>query len=109
MKIFSGFLTFAVLALVLCFALSNRQSVAVGLWPLTSVMQMSLYVVGLVPLAAGLVVGGVLGWAGTLPHRIKARRLKRELDELHEKVAALQKAAHEASFAPVANKRFWEK
>jgi hypothetical protein len=54
---------------------------------------MPLYLVALAPLLFGLIFGGVWGWAGGLPHRMKARRLNKELGALSDKIDELQKTA----------------
>ncbi|MDE2029488.1 MAG: DUF1049 domain-containing protein [Alphaproteobacteria bacterium] len=86
-----------VLALVLSFALPNRQDVAVGLWPSQTIWQVPLYLVGLAPLGLGLVAGGLMGWIGSVPHRFKARRLGKELEAM-QRAAASQQRPQKKSF-----------
>jgi len=106
MKIFSGIVGFIILVLVLCFALTNRQSVTVGMWPFADAVQSPLYLVGFVPLAVGVVFGGIWGWLGHIPHRLRARRLHKELGVLNDRIGELQKSAL-APPLPVASKRKW--
>jgi uncharacterized integral membrane protein len=109
MKIFSGVFAFIILVPVLCFALSNRTDVAIGLWPFDGVLQMPLYLIGLAPLMFGLLVGGLWGWIGGVPHRLKARRLNKELGALNSKIDELKKTAI-VQHAHAAPKRpFWER
>jgi uncharacterized integral membrane protein len=109
MKILSAFLALVVLIPMLCFALPNRQDVAVAFWPFDDTMQLPLYLIGLGPLAFGLIFGAVWGWIGSVPHRLKSRRLHKELDALNDKISELQKSAT-AQQAPLQPKRaFWER
>ena len=82
MRIFSGVLGLIVLVLVLAFALSNKQDVTVALWPFKDSLQAPLYAIGLVPLALGFIVGSLQGWIGSLPHRLRLRRVSKELDSI---------------------------
>ncbi|MDR3449931.1 MAG: LapA family protein [Alphaproteobacteria bacterium] len=109
MKLFSGLLSALVLAAVICFALSNQSMAVVGMWPLSGTMEMPLYLVGLVPLAAGLFVGGLVGWLRGLPHRLKARRLHKELGALNERIGELQKAAVTEPDLPPPQRPFWKR
>ena len=109
MKIISSIFGVAVLALVLCFALPNRQDVSVALWPLPGTLQVPLYLTGLAPLAFGLIFGGLWGWLSGVPHRLRARGLKKELHALNEKIDDLQKSVA-ARPPPLARKKhFWER
>jgi uncharacterized integral membrane protein len=108
MKIISALFGAVILASVLCFALSNQQGVSVAMWPLTGVLQVPLYLAGLVPLAAGLIFGGVWGWLTGVPHRLRAHRLHKELDALNDKMSELQKGALVQLAPPAPRKPFWE-
>ena len=109
MKIISGILGLAILALVLCFALSNQQSVNVTMWPLLGTLQVPLYLASLVPLVFGLIFGGVWGWLTGVPYRFRARWLKNDLERLSDKIDGLQKSdlVHPAFSAQ--KKHFWER
>ncbi len=47
--------------LTVVFAVANRQAVPLDLWPLPWTIEVSAYLVGLAPLAAGLILGTLLG------------------------------------------------
>jgi uncharacterized integral membrane protein len=78
----------AVIAVILIlFAVSNRESVSVGLWPLPDFVEMPLYLLVLGTLIIGFFFGEVVAWIGGLRWRREARRsrerialLERELD-----------------------------
>jgi uncharacterized integral membrane protein len=107
MKILSALLALLILVPVVAFALSNGQKCEVALWPFDGAWTVPLYVVGLLPLAAGLVVGGLWGWLHTVPHRLRARRLNKELGESNAKIDELQKTAIVQDAHAVPKHRFW--
>ncbi|MDR3424109.1 MAG: lipopolysaccharide assembly protein LapA domain-containing protein [Alphaproteobacteria bacterium] len=94
MKFVSGIFGLIALAFVVSFALSNRQNVAVAMWPIDGGLQEPLYLIGLAPLAFGLVIGGLWGWIGGVPHRRRAKRLSKELVSLNDKIGELQKTTN---------------
>ena len=107
MKIFSGVFGLVILVLVLCFALSNPQDANVAMWPFAGTLQAPLYLICLAPLVFGLIFGGVGGWLASVPHRLRARRLNKELNVLNERINELQKTGV-VHPAPVPPKRpFW--
>jgi len=108
-KLLSAVFGALIFLLVLCFALSNPQSTDIGLWPLDSVIQVPLYIVALVPFLAGLIMGCGAGWVATVPHRLKVRRLNRELSALSSRIADLQKTATFARPSSFMKKKFWKR
>jgi lipopolysaccharide assembly protein A len=85
------FLWWVVLALValvlILFAVSNRESVSVGLWPLPALVELPLYLVVLGTLLVGFFAGELVAWGRNWRWRREARRsrdriavLERELD-----------------------------
>jgi len=57
---------------VVIFALNNKEPVALDLWPFAMVVEAPLYLLLTIVLGAGVVLGGVVSWAG-------AGRLRSEL------------------------------
>ena len=57
---------------VVVFALNNKEPVALNLWPFAMVVEVQLYLLLTIVLGAGVVLGGVVSWAG-------AGRLRSEL------------------------------
>ncbi len=116
MKAFSWLLTIILLLLALSFALANRQSATVSLWPFDIELMAPLYLISLGTLFTGLLIGAAFGWIGTLSHRFEARRLRKDIAGLRDKIEELQHAArkHEhhpilsASNRPKLKWRFWE-
>jgi uncharacterized integral membrane protein len=88
-----------VVAVVLVvFAISNRSSVALGLWPLPDAVELPLYLVILACLLVGFVVGEFAAW-------VAARRWRREVRRSAQRIAVLEAelgAARKVAAAPLA-------
>jgi uncharacterized integral membrane protein len=76
-------LALAALLLIL-FAVSNRETVSVGLWPLPTLIELPLYLVVLGTLILGFFVGELVAW-------ISAWRWRREARRSRERVAVLER------------------
>jgi putative membrane protein len=98
------FLWWIVLALVavvlILFAISNRETVSVELWPLPAVAEMPLYLMLLGTLLIGFVVGELLAWVGSLRWRREARRSRARIAMLERELAA-ERARPIAASAPM--------
>jgi uncharacterized integral membrane protein len=92
MKFVSWILFALLLLLALGFALNNRQTTTLNLWPAGVVIEAPLYLFSLGTLFAGFVLGAVIGWIGHIPHRMEARRLRRDIGKLREKIAEMDSA-----------------
>jgi uncharacterized integral membrane protein len=102
MKLLSALFSLAILAVVLCFVLSNQQDVTLTMWPFAGSLQFPLYLMGLIPLLVGLVAGGLWGWMSSVPHRLKIRQLNKEIH--------LQKQEAVENYLPPRHKKyFWER
>jgi uncharacterized integral membrane protein len=113
MKFVSWLLTLSVLAVALCFAFNNRQSITVSLWPFGIEMVAPLYLLSLGTLFLGLLMGAVIGWISHLPHRIEARRLRRDIADLREKIDHFRSSvplleSHGGAPLLKSKWRFWE-
>ncbi|MBI1273582.1 MAG: DUF1049 domain-containing protein [Alphaproteobacteria bacterium] len=86
----SWLITLPLIALAVCFAVGNREPVIVNLWPLGYEVALPIYMLALVPLAIGLVLGGLVIWFGGLRHKLQARKLAREVGKLRDQVGDLQ-------------------
>ena len=71
-------------ALLIPFALSNREPVSLGLWPLPFFVDLPLYLLVLSLLLAGFVIGAAATWIG-------GRRKRRELRRGRRRVEALER------------------
>jgi uncharacterized integral membrane protein len=80
-------LTVAALLLIL-FAVSNRETVSVGLWPLPDAAVLPLYLVVLACLLVGFLVGQLSGWIGGRHWRREARRARGRIAALERELGA---------------------
>lgn len=78
----------AVAAIV--FAVSNRHTLKADLWPLPFSVDLPVYVAVLVPLALGVLVGGLIAWAAGGRARRAARKERRRARELEEQIEVLR-------------------
>jgi putative membrane protein len=73
-----------VAAAAILFAISNRETVTVGFWPLPFLADLPLYLLCLLSLLIGGLIGAGAAW-------IAARRYRRELRSLRRRIAALER------------------
>jgi uncharacterized integral membrane protein len=104
MRIFSTIFAFITFVLVVSFALSNGQPVAIGMWPFQGSVEAPLYAASLIPLIAGLFIGGLFGWASGIPHRRRAKQADKELSSLKGKLGELTGSAQKPK-----PKSFWSR
>jgi uncharacterized integral membrane protein len=100
MRFISWLLGAIVLFIALCFALANRQHTTISLWPLDLEVEAPLYLLSLGTLLMGLFVGAVISWFSVLPYRLEARRLRREIMALRDKIDDLQQSSSEETLLP---------
>jgi uncharacterized integral membrane protein len=73
------------------FAVTNRQPVSLGLWPLPDIVEVPLYLVVLGGLALGFVVGEFAAWVGARRWRQEARQGRRRIAALEGELAAARR------------------
>ena len=101
------FLWWIVLALVavvlILFAVSNRETVSVGLWPLPDLVQLPLYLVLLGTLFAGFIAGELIAWIGGWRWRREARRGRERIAALEDQLEAAraQRSAGQGAVVPL--------
>jgi putative membrane protein len=86
--------------LVALFAVSNRGAVALGLWPLPFVAELPAYLLVLVPLAFGFLLGRGAGWLAGHGRRREMRRRARRIAALERELAATQALLDERGEKP---------
>ena len=82
---------FVVIAIVLIlFAVSNRETVSVGFWPLPYLADVPLYLLCFFSLVIGALIGAAIAW--TAGHRIRRqlRALRRRIQALERELTATQ-------------------
>lgn len=79
-------------AAALCglFAVSNLETVSLGLWPLPFLVDAPLYLVVAGALIVGFVVGAVAAWLGGRRRRSELRHCRRRVEALGRELAATQ-------------------
>jgi lipopolysaccharide assembly protein A len=98
------FLWWIVLALgavvLILFAVSNRETVSVGLWPLPTLVELPLYLVVLGMLILGFILGELVAWVGGSRWRREARRSRRRITTLERELEA-ERVQHSEPRVPV--------
>lgn len=88
------------LFILVLFALSNKQAVALGLWPTDIQLELpvSIAVLGI----AGLffLFGALVAWSGMLAERTRARRAEATIRQLEAQLAATRAARPALSLSP---------
>jgi uncharacterized integral membrane protein len=95
-KIVAAVILIPLAIVIVAFAVANRQTVMVSLDPFSSEhpassVTLPLFVLILVLLIAGVVIGGVAAWLRQAKWRRVARRLERELETLRGEVASFRR------------------
>ena len=79
--------------------MSNRESVALGFWPLPFVAEAPLYLVAFAGLLLGFATGELHAWIGRRRLKRALRRRDREIEALRRELTATQ-AQLEGAAAP---------
>ena len=80
-------ITLPITAAVVLFAVSNRHVVELQFWPLPGTLDLPLYIIGLVTMVAGFLIGGVIAWIGAGDSRHRARTAARNIQGLETKLS----------------------
>jgi uncharacterized integral membrane protein len=72
------------------FAVSNREPVVLGLWPLPWLLQTPVYLTVFGALLLGFVAGALAVWAGGVRRRRELRGQRRRIAALERELAATQ-------------------
>lgn len=73
---------------VILFAASNRQTVAIGLWPLPFLADVPLYLPCFLGLLIGALIGSSVSWMARRPARRELRDCRRRIHALERELAA---------------------
>lgn len=82
MRHVSWIITIPLAAVAISFAVSNRETVEVALWPFPATAQISVFIAVLLPALIGFLLGGIVVWLSGGPTRRRARHQSHELDAL---------------------------
>jgi hypothetical protein len=72
------------------FALRNGQPVQVDFWPLASPSDTRVFLIVLIPLALGFIVGEIVAWFGGRRWRREARQRAQRIETLERELKAAQ-------------------
>ena len=78
------------LLVLILFALSNMQTVSIGLWPTDAFVRLPLSMAMLAGMALAFLAGGLLAWLTSLAQRRRARRAELSVRLLEEQVSELK-------------------
>ena len=82
---------FLVIAIVLIlFAVSNRETVSVGFWPLPFLADVPLYLLCFLSLVIGALIGVAIAWMAGHGKRRELRTRRRRIDALERELMATQ-------------------
>lgn len=101
MRLLSWLIGLPLAILVVLFALSNRQTMAVGLWPFDEGLALPVFLAVLLPLLAGFLAGFLFALARGLGHRRAARRHGKRADRLQRELDALRAQAPATAAVPL--------
>src|SRR3546814_7084194 len=89
MRILYWIVVAPIMRIAVLFAISNRQTVMLGLWPLPYEISVPVYLIAMLPLAAGFIAGGMVAWIGAGKARARARAGTRQINAQEREIAAL--------------------
>ena len=99
MKIIARLLFIPIAAAVIVFAVSNRDPIAVDLWPLPFEAALPLYAVVLGTLAIGIVLGASISWISGGKWRRRARSSARKTVSLERQLSTTSRPAMRPALA----------
>ena len=103
MKLLVWLVIVPLLVIAALFAISNREPVAVGLWPFFDGVTMPLFAALVGTLYIGFVLGAVVAWWGSASTRAKARSEARRAEQLRRENEALQSRLDALAPRPLAD------
>jgi uncharacterized integral membrane protein len=101
-------IAFLLLLFAVCFALANRQQVALDLWPFGVTLQAPLFLSSLGALAAGMLIGGLFVWCQGLPKRVALWRLQRAQAQLEGELRQARAAGAARTTQPTPAPRLFD-
>ena len=84
----AGFLVIAIFLIL--FAISNRETVSVGFWPLPFLADVPLYLLCFLSLLIGALIGVAIAWMASHRTRRELRARRRRIDALERELMATQ-------------------
>lgn len=95
MKLINTIIAVVVALLIILFAVSNRETAVVEVWPLPYQLALPLYAVILLTALVGFIAGAVGAWLAGAERRRETRRLRRQVRDLEQSLARHQMTSGE--------------
>ena len=92
MRLFHWLVTAPLAVVLIIFAVNNRDSVTLSFWPLPVTLQAPLYLVALLALLVGFLIGELIAWTNGRRWRRQARHSAKRVAELERTLAAQAQA-----------------
>jgi uncharacterized integral membrane protein len=80
--------TLIVAAVLMPFAITNRATVSLGLWPFPFLLETPVYLLVLLTLLAGFIMGAACAWIAGYGSRRELRRRRRRVEALERELTA---------------------
>ena len=90
MKFVSWIIMLPVAVVAVAFAVSNRDAVAVALWPFPGSLAAPLYAIVLAAVVVGFLAGGAVAWLSAGRARRQARRSTRRAESAEDTLSRLR-------------------
>lgn len=97
MRHLSWIVTVPLAAIVIVFAVNNRDAVMLDLWPFDIVIAAPAFLLVLGTAVLGFVAGGCVVWLTAFGRQREARRHERRIDTLEREIGRLQATTHGAT------------
>lgn len=96
MKYLSWIITLPLIAVAVIFSVNHRQPVEIDLWPLPFAIEPPVYLVVLLAVFIGFLLGGSIDWWSQGRNRRTARWRRYRIEELEREVAFLKRKLEKA-------------
>ncbi len=88
MRLFHWLVTTPLALVLVVFAVSNRVAITLNFWPMPVTLQAPAYLIVLIALLAGFLIGAMAAWINGRHWRRDARHSARRVEELEREIAA---------------------
>jgi uncharacterized integral membrane protein len=87
-RLFHWLVTAPAALVLIIFAVTNRDAVTLNFWPLPVTLHAPVYLIVLLALLAGFLIGELVAWINGRRWRREARHSARRVEELEREIAA---------------------
>jgi lipopolysaccharide assembly protein A len=99
-RIFYRAVTLIVGIFLVLFAVSNRETVSLALWPLPFLIDLPIYLLFFFTLMIGILIGATMAWIAGRGDRRELRHRRRRIDALERELAATQSQLEDQAQMP---------